>query len=156
MGKMNTTEAARLYLGRGFSPLPVRGGKNPGFASWQNFRTSEVDLDEHFRGASNIGLLLGVPSGGLQCRPTGLRSPNGSKSSRRHTLRLSALAVWNRCAGRVFKTTCLQAEAEPVRPLVTLVPRKAVRRAARPPRAPLNGSCPCRHAGRFRDTPFQR
>lgn len=62
---MTTTEAARRYLKRGFMPLPIRNGKDPGFPGWQKFEVREEDLEKHFAFVPNVGLLLGKPSGNL-------------------------------------------------------------------------------------------
>src|SRR5215204_107020 len=60
-----TLEAAREYLQRGWVPLPVLAGKNPGFSGWQRFTVAEAELPRHFRSGVNIGLLLGSASGSL-------------------------------------------------------------------------------------------
>jgi hypothetical protein len=61
--------AARYYLSKGRQVVyvPLRG-KNPGFDAWEKTRLTPVTVDEHFptgRDSSNIGILLGAPSGGL-------------------------------------------------------------------------------------------
>lgn len=59
-------DAARGYLARGYTPVPVpRGGKRPVLKGWQQLRPTEDDLPALFAGESNIGLILGEPSGGL-------------------------------------------------------------------------------------------
>ncbi len=58
--------AAHDALGRGLSPIPVPAGrKNPGFRKWQEFRATPETVDQTFPPDSNIGLLLGGPSGNL-------------------------------------------------------------------------------------------
>ncbi len=66
------TQAALDAFDRGYQPIPIRDrDKIPSRAGWNNLRWSERDGTERsfdtFReeGASNIGLLLGKPSGGL-------------------------------------------------------------------------------------------
>ena len=60
-------EAAREYLARGWLPIPVEFRcKKPSVANWPNLRLSDSGLHDLFRmGPSNLGLLLGEPSGGL-------------------------------------------------------------------------------------------
>ena len=59
-----TTSYVNDYLGRGYSPVPVPSGeKAPDFKGWQNYKTDPADLSA-FAG-TNVGLLLGAPSGGL-------------------------------------------------------------------------------------------
>src|SRR5262245_22068841 len=63
---MNSHEAARQYLTRGWRPVPVpRGSKNPGFNDWQHFSCTADEVSRHFSRVGNIGLLLGKPSRGL-------------------------------------------------------------------------------------------
>lgn len=63
----NFLNVATGYLRRGWQPLPVPyRSKNPNFAGWQNFTTTEADLPKHFNGKpQNIGVLLGSKSNGL-------------------------------------------------------------------------------------------
>jgi hypothetical protein len=65
----NTTDVrdyARRYLNRGWRVLPVeRGGKGCLLEGWQNLRITEPALGEYFEPRSNVGILLGTPSGGL-------------------------------------------------------------------------------------------
>jgi len=62
----NLLEAARRYLARGFSPLPLPAGeKGPRLRGWTKLRLSEAELPRNFTGEGNIGLLLGQPSGWL-------------------------------------------------------------------------------------------
>jgi putative DNA primase/helicase len=65
----STLDYAFEYLARGWSvvPTPPRS-KNPGDAvgkGWQKLRLSKDDLSEFFNNGNNIGLILGIPSGGL-------------------------------------------------------------------------------------------
>ncbi|MFZ0634440.1 MAG: phage/plasmid primase, P4 family [Candidatus Acidiferrales bacterium] len=56
-------KAARAYLRRGFSVVPIPGGANhPDLRDWQRLRITEDDLDVYFADAGGIGLLL-EPSG---------------------------------------------------------------------------------------------
>jgi len=59
--------AARDLVRRGWSPIPIPAGqKAPRIRGWQKLRLSEDDLPRYFNGqATNIGVLLGEPSGGL-------------------------------------------------------------------------------------------
>lgn len=58
--------AAREYIGRGWSVVPVPAGeKGPNLRGWQNLRITPDEVDEWFVGGSNIGLQLGEPGGGL-------------------------------------------------------------------------------------------
>lgn len=59
-------ECAREHLrhGRYTVPLP-RGSKAPSLKGWQNLRIPEDDLPEYFGDGSNVGILLGEPSGGF-------------------------------------------------------------------------------------------
>jgi hypothetical protein len=59
-------QAATEYVQRGWQVVPVPfGRKGPILNSWQKLRLAEADLPVHFKAASNIGVLLGEPSGGL-------------------------------------------------------------------------------------------
>jgi hypothetical protein len=63
---MNARDAAALYLSRGWAPVPIPWrDKNPGIPGWQNLRFTEETLEQHFGVRSNIGVLLGEPSGRL-------------------------------------------------------------------------------------------
>jgi hypothetical protein len=54
------------YVRRGWAPIPIPlGSKAPRAKGWQDLRLTEGDLPDHFRGAHNVGVLLGEPSGGL-------------------------------------------------------------------------------------------
>ncbi len=63
---MSRLDAARAYTMRGFRcvPIPLRK-KGPVDAGWPDLRLDDADLQQHFSGCGNIGLLLGEPSGGL-------------------------------------------------------------------------------------------
>lgn len=57
-------EAARLYLARGFQPIPLDGRtKRVTRSGWPDERHTDADA-ERFAGR-NLGLLLGPVSGGL-------------------------------------------------------------------------------------------
>lgn len=58
--------AARLYLQRGWRivPIPPRQ-KSPRLSGWQNLRLTEDELELYLTRDSNVGILLGAPSGGL-------------------------------------------------------------------------------------------
>ena len=55
---------ARQRVGRTEVPIPPRL-KCPVLTDWQHLRLEEQELDNHFGDDTNIGLLLGEPSGGL-------------------------------------------------------------------------------------------
>jgi hypothetical protein len=58
--------AAQAYLARGYAPVDIpRGRKGPVRPDWQHLRLGEADLVHVFHNGSNIGLLLGEPSGDL-------------------------------------------------------------------------------------------
>jgi hypothetical protein len=61
-----TAEQAREYIGRGWTvvPVPCRK-KGPQIPEWQKLRITPDEVAEWFVGESNIGVLLGEPSGGL-------------------------------------------------------------------------------------------
>ncbi|MDW8052593.1 MAG: AAA family ATPase [Armatimonadota bacterium] len=58
--------AARVYLARGWRivPIPPRA-KGPRLSGWQNLRITEEELPLYLQPDSNLGLLLGAPSGGI-------------------------------------------------------------------------------------------
>ena len=59
-------EAARFYLRRGFAPVPILAGqKAPCLKDWQHLRLCNGDVARIFRGAGNLGLILGAASGNL-------------------------------------------------------------------------------------------
>lgn len=64
---MTVLDIARCYFARGWRTIPVPfQTKRPTLAGWQTLRLEEADLAHHFNGQpSNIGTLLGEPSGGL-------------------------------------------------------------------------------------------
>lgn len=54
------------YQARGWSLLPIPAGeKGPVIAGWQHLRVKPDELDQHFARLSNVGVLLGEPSGDL-------------------------------------------------------------------------------------------
>jgi hypothetical protein len=59
-----TIEAARVYLKRGWPPIPLHG-KKPFSEDWTNLRLSEEDLDKVFSNGCNVGVLVGEPAHGL-------------------------------------------------------------------------------------------
>jgi hypothetical protein len=64
----DTRDWARKYLSRGWCPIPIaHGGKNPIFKDWGQLRITTDNFHLYFPLGRplNIGLLLGVPSGGL-------------------------------------------------------------------------------------------
>jgi hypothetical protein len=59
-------DAARDYLRRGFLPVPIPvGQKRPVLRGWNALRLKEEELPKHFGTSTNIGLILGEPSGWL-------------------------------------------------------------------------------------------
>lgn len=60
-------DVAREYCARGWTPIPVpHRQKSPDLPEWQNVRTTEENVEKFFSThPSNIGVLLGDPSGGL-------------------------------------------------------------------------------------------
>jgi hypothetical protein len=64
--RVTAPEAAREYTRRGWSVVPIpRGKKAPELKNWQNLRLTEGELPGRIRENTNVGLLLGEPSGGL-------------------------------------------------------------------------------------------
>lgn len=58
--------AARDFIARGWCPIPVPHGKKaPRLKKWPTLRLTQRDAVAFFREESNIGVLLGDPSGGL-------------------------------------------------------------------------------------------
>jgi hypothetical protein len=53
------------WLDLGVSPIPIRRGKSPGYAEWQDLRLSKKDYKQHFTNGEAIGGLWGEPSGGI-------------------------------------------------------------------------------------------
>src|SRR5215208_4725664 len=63
---MTTKEQAKEYIERGWSVIPVPPRtKGPGADEWQHLRINAKQVGEFFTEESNIGVLLGEPSGGL-------------------------------------------------------------------------------------------
>jgi len=64
---MTTLDAAQEYVSRGWQPIPVpHRSKKPALKGWPDLRLTAADLARHFNGQpSNLGILLGEPSGGL-------------------------------------------------------------------------------------------
>lgn len=59
-------DAAHAYLDRGLAPIPiVAGTKMPAQDAWQSLRLNHPQIENVFGDSSNVGLLLGDPSGGL-------------------------------------------------------------------------------------------
>ncbi len=67
MAPSRVLDAARAYLRRGWRVIPVfPRSKKPSVNDWPDLRASEAELSTYFgTGSTNIGLLLGEPSGGL-------------------------------------------------------------------------------------------
>jgi hypothetical protein len=58
-------EAAHRVAEYGFHPVPVKhNSKNPGFDGWPQFRCDTEDIERHFHGFRNVGILLGADHGG--------------------------------------------------------------------------------------------
>ncbi len=66
LGTPDLLAAARSCLSRGWAiiPVPLRQ-KGPIIPGWESLRLTVTDLPLHFSGPSNLGVLLGAPSGGL-------------------------------------------------------------------------------------------
>lgn len=66
-GDRDVRDRAEVYLSRAWAIVPVPYGlKAPTLDGWQNLRLGVDDLPRYFNGhPSNIGVLLGEPSGGL-------------------------------------------------------------------------------------------
>ncbi len=63
---MDVLSAARSYTARGLFVVPIpAGNKGCRLKGWQNLRLTEADLPSAFCSDSNIGLILGEPSGWL-------------------------------------------------------------------------------------------
>lgn len=59
-------DAAREFVRRGWCVVPIPlGSKAPVEKRWQEMRLTEGELPSYFNETSNIGILLGAPSGGL-------------------------------------------------------------------------------------------
>lgn len=62
----NSLDAAIAYTRRGWRVVPIAAGaKAPTLKGWPSLRLEEPDLASHFHGETNIGLILGEPSGWL-------------------------------------------------------------------------------------------
>ncbi len=63
---MTLLDHATEYLRRGWMPVPLpKGTKFPVLDGWEKLRLTEAELPAHFGNGSNIGLILGEPSGAL-------------------------------------------------------------------------------------------
>ncbi len=63
---LGVLEAAREYLARGWRPIPIPfRTKAPTLKGWPDLRLTEADLPRSLSGPSNVGVLLGAPSGNL-------------------------------------------------------------------------------------------
>lgn len=59
-------ESAIAYTRRGWRVVPIAAGaKGPTLKGWPSLRLDEHELASHFQGETNIGLILGEPSGWL-------------------------------------------------------------------------------------------
>ncbi len=57
---------ARMLLRHGIYPVPIpRGEKAPRLKRWQTLRITPDTVERYFNGDTNVGVLLGEPSGGL-------------------------------------------------------------------------------------------
>jgi hypothetical protein len=62
----NSATIARAYIQSGWPVVPIpHGGKAPSGKEWQKQRITDAEVDHHFGPNSNIGVLLGKPSGDL-------------------------------------------------------------------------------------------
>ena len=64
----DASSAAKLYLERGLSPIPLPArSKNPGYSGWQQLRLTAGNVDDQFPVSQplNIGILNGAPSENL-------------------------------------------------------------------------------------------
>jgi len=72
----DTRVAAREFIDNGWSVVPTpKGSKAPVITGWQYLRIKKGEVEKYFLIDSNIGLLLGEPSGwrasavkGTRCR----------------------------------------------------------------------------------------
>ncbi|MEW6273264.1 MAG: DUF3987 domain-containing protein [Thermodesulfobacteriota bacterium] len=65
-GGRDAREAAREYIRRGWRVVPLAGrAKRPTHDGWPDLRIAEDDVDTYFPAPSNVGVLLGEPSGWL-------------------------------------------------------------------------------------------
>lgn len=61
-----TLQASLAYLEKGWRIVPIpRGVKGPVIKGWQNLRLTHAELADRLRDESNIGIILGEPSGWL-------------------------------------------------------------------------------------------
>lgn len=59
-------QAALAYLQRGWCPIPIpKGEKAPRIREWQNLRLTAEGIPQRFNDNTNVGVLLGEPSGWL-------------------------------------------------------------------------------------------
>ena len=59
-------ELARDCLQRGWQPVPIdRGQKRPRDNAWQSLAITEANVEDYFGNDDNVGVQLGVRSGGL-------------------------------------------------------------------------------------------
>jgi putative DNA primase/helicase len=57
---------AKLYLNAGYNPTPIKPrSKKPFYDEWQNIRLTRDELAANFLPGTNVGVVLGDPSGGL-------------------------------------------------------------------------------------------
>jgi putative DNA primase/helicase len=62
----NAMETALAYIDRGWSPIPIPPReKGPRLKEWQKLQLSAEEVPRYFSKDSNVGVLLGTPSGGL-------------------------------------------------------------------------------------------
>jgi hypothetical protein len=65
---MDSAKAARWYIGKGFTVVPVPvGEKNPGRDGWESLRITLEEVPQYFNNGQNIGLHNGEPSRWLVC-----------------------------------------------------------------------------------------
>ncbi len=63
---MDVVEAAQQFRNRGWSPIPVRFKEKIPLPGWPNYEATEEAIVRDFgRGPVNIGVRLGISSGGL-------------------------------------------------------------------------------------------
>ena len=62
----DTIKAVLSYIDRRWAPIPIpRGQKAPNTPGWQNLKVTKETVGQYFEDPSNVGILLGDPSGGL-------------------------------------------------------------------------------------------
>jgi hypothetical protein len=80
--RSKVVEAAHTYTRRGWSVIPVPGGeKAPQLKGWQKLRLDKNELEDFFDEDSNVGILVGKPSGNLtdvdlDCKQARLLAPS--------------------------------------------------------------------------------